>query len=96
MHGKKKLLAMCNELGIEMEETATCNDMVAMLTKIDTEKEDLFRKPSPETMIDQEDDQVGGEERGKGSAKRRPKGAPEVSVAKRAKTLFEMAKTLKG
>ena len=39
---------------------------------------------------------MGGEERGKGSAKRRPKGAPEVNVAKRAKTLFEIAETLKG
>ena len=39
---------------------------------------------------------MGNEDRGKGSAKRRPKGAPEVNVTNRAKTLFEMAKTLKG
>ena len=51
MHGKKKLLAMCNELGIEMEETATYNDMVAILTEMGTVKEDLLRKPSPETMM---------------------------------------------
>jgi len=51
MHGKKKLLAMCNELGIEMEETATYTDIVAFLTEMGTVKEDLLRKPSPETMM---------------------------------------------
>ena len=51
MHGKKKLLAMCNELGIEMEETATYTDIVAFLTEMGTVKEDLLRKPIPETMM---------------------------------------------
>ena len=51
MHGKKKLLAMCNELGIEMEETATYTDIVAILTEMGTVKEDFLRKPSPETMM---------------------------------------------
>ena len=96
MHGKQKLLDMCNELGVEMEENPTCNDMVAVLTEMGTKREDLLRKPGPETMIVQEDDQVAGEKRGKGSAKRQPKGAPEVNIAKRAKTLFEIAETLKG
>ena len=44
-------MAMCNELGIEMEETATYTDIVAFLTEMGTVKEDLLRKPSPETMM---------------------------------------------